>query len=95
VRGGHGPDCRLYDPSAAHQAAVISHWRDCILPVQMLARLPLELRFEVPVETARLAGRIGWLAALAAGEDALAGDAFAERVLDRSGRVLAGRIGLP
>ena len=93
MSGGHGPACRLYDPFAGHQAAVISHYRDCILPWRMLAQLPPELRFEVPIETVRLAGRIGWTAAFAAGEDRLPGEAFAERVLARSGRFLAGRIG--
>jgi len=90
---GHGPNCKLYDQSAGHEAAVISHVRNCLLPLRLLAELPRELRFEVPIELARDAARIGWVAALAADRpDWLPGETTGERDLARARRVLAGRI---
>ena len=92
---GHGPGCKLYDPSAGHEAAVTYHWRNCVLPWRLLAGLPRELRYEVPIEMARAAVRIGWVAALgAADRDYMPGETVSERELHVASKVLAGRIGL-
>lgn len=90
----HDPGCRLYDPSAGPEASVTYHWRNCILPRRLLAELPRELRFEVPVEMARDAARIGWLAVLTAhAGDYLPGETIGEREMAIASRALAGRIG--
>lgn len=92
---GHGPLCRYYDQSASHEQAVLSHYFDCVLPLRLLASLPLELRFEVPIEMARAAARIGRLRAFI--EDPgtwLPGETTGERELHSARRVLAGRLGL-
>lgn len=92
---GHGPACRYFDPSASHEAAVLSHYRNCVLPLRLLASLPLELRFEVPIEMARTAARIGCLRAFIADPGTwLPGETTGERELGIARRVLAGRLGL-